>query len=312
MRTIWSTVLALVVLCQFSAQGMEVGRLKSSRELLTSGGRSNWGKPQKSRNPDRLAAGERVLVLFHQDGLVGVIASRVKEYPTRGNEFASQEWVAGYLPEDAVVSEYPAAVDFATLHDKEGEVNVRSGPGNDQPVLTTLKTAPKKDWRNAVFLLDRQEWSKVVTPSGQIGYIHRSRLRPWHIDVGDDPDKRALAEALLLPDMRKKQDGSHIVRWEAFCGCDHYYGKPGTQKIEHNYRLGASCRYGNWAHVVVEARDPGGNWVFFGGVPTHLMERVEGKWIERGQAYDDMVKPKVLPEDVRRAFSLNLMPESYR
>ena len=310
MQSTWSKILFLLILCQVSAQAMEVGRVKSSQELLGSGGRSNWGKPQKSRrsDPARVAAGERVLVVFHQGGLVGVISSRVRDFPTSG----SQELFAGYLPEDAVVAEYPGAVDFATLHDKEGEVNVRSGPGSDQPVLTKIKTSSQKGWRNGVFLLNHEEWSKVVTPAGQIGYIHRSRLRPSHIDVGDDADKRALAETLLLPKMREKENRSNIVRWEAYCGCDHYFGKPGSQKIEHDYRIGGGCRYGNWAHVLVEARNPSGDWVFFGGVPTHLLELVGGKWIERGQAYDGMVPPKILPEEVRQAFQLNLMPKSNR
>ena len=126
--------------------------------------------------------------------------------------------------------------------------------------------------------------------------------------MGDDPDKRALAEALLLPDLKKKQERPlRIARWEAYAGCDVYYAKPGATRLEHRYQLGLDCRSKNWAHLVVNARSREGDWVFFGGVPTHLMERVAEKWVERGQAYDNHVQPKILPEEIRRAFRLELM-----
>ena len=156
--------LVFALCCQ--AQAMEVGRVTSDQELLEGGGRSNWGKPQKVHRPERLVAGSRVLVLFHQDGMVAVIGARLKEHRNSLDQFGYRSFRAGYLPEDAVVAEYPGALDLAIVHDKDGQTNVRGGPGKDQPVLTTIKTEPEKGVSNCVFLLERGEWNKVVIPSG--------------------------------------------------------------------------------------------------------------------------------------------------
>ena len=111
-----------------------------------------------------------------------------------------------------------------------------------------------------------------------------------------------------MPRLREKPDprGQKIVRREAYVGCDLYYAKPGATRLEHRYTLGLDCRYQNWAHVFANARTQDGHWVYFGGVPTHLMERVGNHWVERGQAYDGSVGRNRLPENVRHAFRLEL------
>ena len=239
--------LVLVWLISQPACAYEMATVKSDQTLMEYGGRTAWGKLKPG--PVTVRSGSRVLVLFHQDGQAGVLLGPVRfwdvvSHPNYGG--AVMQSVVGYLP-DASLEKQPIPVEgFATLKDPDGSVKLRQSGGLDRPVVKTLPVHPEPKSITGVFVLEKGEWDKVMTSDGDIGYIHKSRVVPFVLDVGDDADKRALVSAAFRR-QQARGGGSRlgVMTVEVMCGGDIYTLSPTSAKIEkHRFIADTGGRFG--------------------------------------------------------------------
>jgi SH3-like domain-containing protein len=295
-----------------AAQAFEVAAVRSTQTLLATNNRGSYTRMEPTRT--KVAAGSRVLVLFHQDGYAGVMlawaegASGAPITPAGGGAA-----VCGYLPDKSLQDLHQPATSIATLQDKDASVNLRAGPGADHPIVKTLQVMRDKGAVNAVFVLRDGEWSQVMAADGTRGYVHESRLRRFVLDIGDDADKRRLVQTVLAGRPDKNDKEAHAARVEAYCGGDLYWIDCKTHQWHHRLQvdhLSYVCgRYRGWAAVLTEARDAGGHWVYFGGVPTRVLHAENGRWVQKGNYYDGTLAPDVpeVPDDVVSAFRIMRM-----
>ena len=87
----------------------------------------------------------------------------------------AQDWVNPDFPD---LPDYPFYSFIGCVEDPDGYTNLRAGKGTEHEIRRRL-------YPEANFLVRAQhgeDWWFIVTSDGQVGYVHRSRIREVHPD----------------------------------------------------------------------------------------------------------------------------------